>query len=85
MRRELILKLALGCAGVFMGGSVAGMSLANYVASGSFDFYRQPRVAQWTPDPRPASIQSTDLALASDRRELLGSAAPDPALAAFDR
>jgi hypothetical protein len=71
MRRELIAKLALGCAGIFMCGSLAGVGLADYAASGSFEFYQQRQLSDWEPvlPPQPAALQSTDLAFASDRRD----------------
>ncbi|TGX49692.1 hypothetical protein E5A73_19510 [Sphingomonas gei] len=87
MRHVLIAKLALGCAGIFMCGSVAGMGLANYAASGSFEFYQQQRLADWSPDlsARPSEVQSVDLAFASDRRAGPEALASEDALASFDR
>lgn len=53
MRRDMMARLALGCAGIMMCGSLAGMGLANYVATGAFDFYRQTPVAEWRPEREP--------------------------------
>ena len=71
MRREFIAKLTVGCAGIFICGSLAGVGLANYAASGSFEFYKQQRLSDWEPElpPQPAALESTDLAFASDRRD----------------
>lgn len=86
MRRETFAKLALGCAGICACGGMMGISLANYAASGSFEFYRQQRVAQWQPElpPQPAIVQSTDLAFASDRRGEGADAVPEGALASLN-
>ncbi|MBB5708944.1 hypothetical protein [Sphingomonas xinjiangensis] len=51
MLRVLIARLAIGVAAVGAGGSVAGMGLANYVESGSFHFYKQPRMTAWNERP----------------------------------
>ncbi|MBO9623442.1 MAG: hypothetical protein J7500_12095 [Sphingomonas sp.] len=59
MRRELVAKLALGCAVICMGGSLLGLELANYATSGSFDFYRDASLRQWTArsdDLRPSDF-----------------------------
>lgn len=47
MLRMLIARLVIGGAAVCAGGGVAGIGLANYVESGSFHFYKQPRMAEW--------------------------------------
>lgn len=87
MRRELIAKLALGCLSIGLCGSLAGVGLANYAASGSFEFYKQQRLADWEPElpVQPTALQSTDLAFASDRRDRVDSLAAEEGLASFDR
>lgn len=79
MRRDLFAKLALGFAGIGICGGLAGLGLANYAASGSFEFYKQQRVAQWQPElpPQPTVLESTDLAFASDRPGEPGGVATD--------
>ena len=47
MQRELMLRLALGCAGILSSGALLGQALANYVESGSFHFYRQAHAYAW--------------------------------------
>jgi len=87
MRREFFAKLALGCAGIGLCGGMAGMGLANYTASGSFEFYKQQRLSDWEPElpVQPTALQSTDLAFASDRRDGADSLAAEEVLASFDR
>ncbi|MDP5280733.1 hypothetical protein Q9Q95_17540 [Sphingomonas sp. DG1-23] len=87
MRREFIAKLALGCAGIGLCGSLAGVGLANYAASGSFEFYKQRTASAWEPElpAQPTMLQSADLAFASDRRDGAESLAAEEALASFDR
>jgi hypothetical protein len=86
MRRERIAKLVLGCVGICTAGSVAGMGLANYATSGSFDFYTQHRVSDWQPElpQQEAALESTDLAFASDRRSQTDGAAAEAGPASFD-
>ena len=86
MRRGFAIGLAMAGV-VFTGGSLAGVGLANYAASGSFEFYKQQRLADWEPDlpDQPTALQSTDLAFASDRRAGADSLAAEEALASFDR
>ena len=70
MLRMLIAKIALGGAAICAGGGVAGIGLANYVESGSFHFYKQPRIAEWrAPEP---SVPASDMLAFSD---LAGSSA----------
>ena len=84
MRSDMWVKAALAIVGVCTSGSLAGMGLANYVASGTFEFYKQPRVAEWRPDPRPASSVATgDLAFASAYRSGGQVAEPGRDFAAF--
>ncbi|AQR72618.1 hypothetical protein [Sphingomonas sp. LM7] len=87
MQRETFAKLALGCLGICMCGSVAGMGLANYTTSGSFDFYKQRSATAWEAElpEQPTALESTDLAFASDRPDTIDDAAPKPELASFDR
>jgi hypothetical protein len=86
MRREFFAKLALGCAGIGLCGSLAGVGLANYAASGSFEFYKQRPMADWEPElpVQSTALQSTDLAFASDRRDGAASLAAEEVLASFD-
>ena len=87
MRRELIAKLMLGCMAVTMAGGVAGVGLANYTESGSFEFYRQARVSEWTPprsETQTAALESTDLTFASDYRDEPSGSAPQTSLASFE-
>lgn len=51
MWRALIIRAALGGAAICAAGGMAGVGLANYVASGSFDFYKSPPGAEWQPEP----------------------------------
>ncbi len=85
MRRDTIAKLTLGCLGIFMGGSMAGVGLANYVESGSFAFYKQRVPSTWD-DAASAqvSLQSTDLAFASGRRDATAGAGAEEVFASFD-
>lgn len=85
MRRTLFAKLALGVLCISTGGMLAGMGLADYAESGSFQFYRQARAAEWEPDlpPQPAAIESTDLAFASDRREQRAGVEPEEEVASL--
>lgn len=81
MRRELVAKLALGCALICMSGSLLGLGLANYAASGSFDFYREANLRQWTAksdDLRPADFPIEVVAIAPQDGELLQRAAFGP-------
>ncbi len=85
--RRAIAKLALGCAGIGMCGSLAGVGLANYAASGSFEFYRQQGLADWQQDrpSEPAGVWTADPAFASDRRAGPEELAPEEALASLNR
>ena len=47
MLRVVIAKLVVGVAAVCAGGGAAGIGLANYAESGSFHFYKQPRMGDW--------------------------------------
>ena len=86
MRGVIFAKLAMVCAGIFAAGGVAGMGLANYTTSGSFDFYRQHSVSAWQPElpPQAAALQSTDLAFASDYRPDAESTGAGQALASLN-
>jgi hypothetical protein len=84
MRSVVVAKLAIGGLVVSLGGGLAGVGLANYVESGSFEFYRQARVADWTPEPARARFQSTDLTYASDYRDGAQAAAPQATFASFE-
>jgi hypothetical protein len=86
MRQELIARLALGFAGICTAGGVAGVGLANYATAGSFDFYKQQRVAEWQPElpTQPTALESTDLAFASDRPGVAGDTETVPQFASFD-
>jgi hypothetical protein len=54
-------KLALGFAGIFMGGSLMGLALANYVESGAFHFYREASARAWT--ARATDVRPMDFAM----------------------
>ena len=71
MPRQFVAKLALGCVSIGLCGSLAGVGLANYAASGSFEFYKHRQLSDWEAElpPQPTTVQSTDLAFASDRRD----------------
>lgn len=78
MRRELMAKLALGCAGIFMGGSLMGVGLANYVESGSFHFYREASARAWAAraeDSRPIDFAAAGPSIAPPETGLLQHAA----------
>lgn len=85
MRRTLLARLALGCLGIGLGGTLAGMGLANYTESGSFQFYREARMETWQPEPppQPTVIESSDLAFASDRRGAGATAVPESEVASL--
>jgi transcription initiation factor TFIID subunit TAF12 len=85
MRGAFAAKLALGVMAIFTAGCLAGMGLANYVTSGTFDFYRQQRVSEWRPTlpPQPAVLESTDPAFASDRPDETGGTATERSLASL--
>jgi len=62
MRPGLMVRLALGCAWIFVGGSLMGLALANYVETESFHFYRQASARAWKAPPteiRPIDFAST--------------------------
>ena len=86
MRREWMAKLLIGCLAVTTMGSVAGVGLANYAESGSFEFYRQARASEWTPSRTEArtALESIDLAFVSDYRDELPGAASETRLASFE-
>ena len=78
MRRALMAKLALGCAGIFIGGSLMGLALANYVESGSFHFYREASARAWTAqasEVRPIDFVAETPRLPSHENGLLQRAA----------
>ena len=85
MRGAFFAKLAIGSLGIGIGGMLAGIGLANYTQSGSFEFYRQARVAEWEPTlpPQPTPVESTDLAFGSDRRATGANAAPEAEVASL--
>jgi hypothetical protein len=87
MRRDLYAKLALVCLGITLCGGMAGVGLANYAASGAFEFYKQRTASAWEPElpTQPTVLQSTDPAFASDRRDGADSRAAEEVLASFDR
>lgn len=62
MQHALMVKLALGCAGIFTSGSLAGLALANYVESGSFHFYREASVRE---SSMPREIRPVDFVVAA--------------------
>ncbi|MGK6355478.1 hypothetical protein ACMGDH_09630 [Sphingomonas sp. DT-207] len=81
MRRELMARLALGSAGIFIGGSLMGLALANYADSGSFHFYRAASERAWT--AKASQVRPIDFAA-----ETSWLASPDTGLlqrAAFER
>ncbi|UZK67154.1 hypothetical protein [Sphingomonas sp. M1-B02] len=78
MLRGWMAKVALGFAGACTGGMLAGMALANYVASGSFDFYRQSHVAEWRPDPASDGFATREFGSISNEH-------PDLLAASYDR
>lgn len=85
MRGEFAAKLAVGMMAICAAGGLAGMGLANYVTSGTFDFYRQQRVSEWQPTlpPQPAVLESTDPAFASDRPDEARVTATERSLASL--
>jgi len=86
MRRDFFAKVALGCAGICMSGGLAGVGLANYTTSGSFEFYKQRPLSDWEPvaSTQSASLQTTDLAFAADRRVGREDAGAEEVFASFD-
>lgn len=51
MRRDLMANLALGCAGIFTGGSRTAVALASHVGLASFRFYRVVNMCEWEQGP----------------------------------
>lgn len=86
MRGETFAKLMLGGLAVCACGSVAGMGLANYTTSGSFEFYRQASASTWQADlpAREVAFESADPGFASDRRAMRGEDAAEEILASFE-
>lgn len=75
MSRALIARLAIGGVAICAGGGVTGLGLANFVESGSFHFYKQPRMAEWRAPPPSApaadvlafsDVAATPMRFASD-------------------
>jgi hypothetical protein len=58
MLRVLIARLVIGAVAVCACGGAAGIGLANYVESGSFHFYKQPRMTDW---PEAASAAAPEM------------------------
>ncbi|NIJ20383.1 hypothetical protein FHS95_002075 [Sphingomonas naasensis] len=85
MRSALFAKLGLGFVGICACGTMAGIGLANYTESGSFQFYRQARMAAWEPTlpPQSTALESTDLAFASDHRATRADGAPEAEVASL--
>lgn len=83
MRRDAWARLALMGLGTFVGGSIAGLGLANYTASGSFDFYRSASVEAWRSEPRISTPDAGDLAFGSPYRDTGGGDEPRPEYASF--
>lgn len=65
MRRALMARLALGSAGILIGGSLMGLALANYADSGSFHFYREASARAWTAQASP--VRPIDFAAETPR------------------
>lgn len=85
MRCETFAKLALGSLAICACGSVAGIGLANYATSGTFEFYRQASASVWKAElpTQEVAFESADPAFASDRRVIAGDGAADEVLASF--
>ena len=58
MARALFVRLAIGATAICAGGSVMGYGLANFAESGSFHFYKQPRMTQWAAPDTSLSLQA---------------------------
>lgn len=77
MLRVLIARLVIGTVAVCACGGAAGVGLANYVESGSFHFYKQPRMTDW---PEAADMAAAPMLPFSD-----AVAEPGRAAIAFSR
>lgn len=61
MLRTLIARIAIGGVAICTFGGIAGIGLANYAESGTFHFYKQPRMSDW---PEQTAARATPDALA---------------------
>lgn len=86
MRGETFAKLMLGGLAVCACGGVAGIGLANYTTSGSFEFYRQASASAWQAE-LPAQtmvVESADPGFGSDHRATGAEGAAEEMLASFE-
>lgn len=65
MLRVLIARLVIGAVAVCACGGAAGVGLANYVESGSFHFYKQPRMTDWGEPASGAAPETLGLSIAA--------------------